>query len=78
MAAVVGADLIQSQEPGVPSRSPMWMQVPGDLSYALLLSQALSRELDLLTLGTPFSHLSYYVILNQTHQFKNEICFRFF
>lgn len=40
------AGQVGSQEPGVPSRSPTWLQEPKDLGFHLLLFQVVSRELD--------------------------------
>ena len=46
MAAVAETELIQSQKPGVSSRSPMRVQGPKALDHPQLLCQTTCRELD--------------------------------
>lgn len=47
MAAVARAELVQSPEPGIVSRSLIQVQGPQSLRHPLLLSQAIiGRELD--------------------------------
>ena len=44
LAAVAGAVLIRSQEPGASSWSPTRVQEPKDLGHLLLLSQAIAES----------------------------------
>ena len=46
VSTTAGAEPIQSQEPGVSSRSPTWVQGSKALCLPQLCSQATSRELD--------------------------------